>query len=461
MFTDKPCLFLNPFVVQSSLMPEPQDLPRRIGFWGGSAVMVGIIVGSGIFAMPGEIARQLRSPALILALWVAGGVLSLLGALTYAELGTMFPRSGGIYVFLKEGLGGPVAFIFGWTYTVLTKPLAAGAIVTVFSDHLNPLLGVSWRPEYVTCTILVLLTGINLVGVRLGSGVSIVLTGLKILALLGIVGCGLLAGRTPSAPAAPAPPAPGLLAALAPVLYAILWAYDGWSDVAAIAGEVENPQKNIPRILIVGTAATIVLYVAVNAVYMSVLPPEEMAGTAAVAPTVMSRLVGPWGATAVSVIVLVSTVGSSHGAVLTGARITFAQARDGLFFRSLGHVHPRFLTPDVSLIVQMVLSCAAVFVFKDFDRLAGGFTFTMWIFYAMAAAAVIVLRKRRPDLERPYRCWGVPGIPLAFIGVATAMTVLSVIGAPWKTLPWLAVFLAGLPAYWIWRRATAAPLKPS
>ncbi len=436
-------------------MDEGRDLPRKIGFWGGSAIMVGIIVGSGIFAAPADIAAEMRSPALVLGLWTLGGILSLFGALAYAELGTMFPRSGGIYVYLREGLGPTVAFVFGWTYLVLTKPLAAAGIVTIFSDHFNPLLGLSWRPEIVTCVILVLLTAINLVGVRLGARVSMALTGLKIAALLAIVGCGVALGRGSAANFAATPAPRGLLQALSPVLYSILWTYDGWSDVASVAGEVEEPQKNLPRIFLVGTAATILLYVAVNAVYISVVPLEEMTRVHAVAPEVMRRLVGPWGAVALSIAILLSTLGSSHGAILTGARVTFAQAREGLLFRSLGRVHPRFETPDVSLIVQLVLSCAAVVVFRDFKRLADGFTFTMWIFYAMAAVAVIVLRVKRPDLERPYRCWGYPWVPVLFILAAAGMTALEIHHAPRQTLPWLAVFLAGVPAYWIWRRATA------
>lgn len=433
-------------------MPETGDLPRKIGFWGGSAVMVGIIVGSGIFAVPRGIALQLSSPWVALALWVLGGVLSLFGALAYAELGTMFPRSGGIYVYLHEGFGGAVSFIFGWTYMLLTKPLAAAGIVTIFSEHFNPLFGLSWRPELLTCGILVVLTVINVIGVRLGTRVSIVLTGLKVLALAAILGCGLLLGKGSLSHFHSAVPRHGFLAALSPVMYAILWTYDGWSDLASVAGEVENPQKNLPRIFLVGTVVTIVLYVAVNAVYFSVLPLEELRETEAVAPEVMRRLLGPAGATAVAALILLSTLGSSHGSVMTGARVTFAQARAGLLFRALGHIHPRFETPDVSLVVQGVLSCLAVLIYKDFDRLAGGFTFTMWIFYAMAAAAVIVLRGRRPDLERPYKCWGYPVVPVLFILSAAGMTVLAVVH-DWKTtLPWLSVFVAGFPAYWIWRR---------
>ncbi|HLF94867.1 MAG TPA: amino acid permease [Planctomycetota bacterium] len=440
-------------------MTGSQDLPRKIGFWGGSAIMVGIIVGSGIYAVPRGIALYMESPWVILGLWVAGGVLSLFGALAFAELGTMFPRSGGIYVYLREGFGPPVAFIFGWTYMLLTKPLAAAGIVTIFSDHFNPLFGLKWWPELVTCGILAALTAINMVGVRLGTRVSMALTGLKVGALVAILGCGLFLGAGSASNFHSAVPRYTFWEALSPVMYLILWAYDGWSDVASVAGEIEDPQKNLPRIFLIGTIATIVLYVAVNAVYISVLPLSEMRVTEAVAPEVMRRLLGPAGATAVAVMILVSTLGSSHGSVMTGARVTFAQAREGLLFRALGRVHPRFETPYVSLLVQLVLSCAAVLHFKTFDKLAGGFTFTMWIFYAMAAAAVIVLRVRRPDLPRPYKCWGYPFVPVLFILAAAGMTGLA-IARDWKgTLPWLAVFVAGVPAYWIWKRCAKPPVE--
>lgn len=441
-------------------MADPQDLPRKIGFWGGSAIMVGIIVGSGIFAVPRGIAQQMSSPWVILALWIAGGILSLFGALAYAELGTMFPRSGGIYVYLHEGFGGTVSFIFGWTYLILTKPLAAAGIATIFSEHFNPLFGLSWWPELVTCGVLVVLTAVNVVGVRLGTRVSIALTGLKVAALAAILGCGVFLGKGSAENFHAAAPRHGFFEALSPVLFAILWTYDGWSDVASVAGEVRDPQKNLPRIFLVGTAATIALYVAVNAVYISVLPLSEMRVTEAVAPEVMRRLLGPRGAEAVAAIILLSTLGSSHGSIMTGARVTFAQSRAGLLFRALGRVHPRFETPHVSLLVQLVLSCAAVLHFRDFDKLAGGFIFTMWIFYAMAAAAVIVLRVRKPDLERPYKCWGYPVVPISFILAAAGMTVLA-IARDWRTtLPWLAVFLAGIPASWVWRRCAKPPVEP-
>ncbi|GMV97088.1 MAG: amino acid permease [Phycisphaerae bacterium] len=428
-----------------------RDLPRGIGFWGGSGIMVGIIIGSGIFATPPVIAEYMGSPAVILTMWVLGGVLSLFGALTYAELGTMFPRSGGIYVFMYEGLGEVVAFIFGWTYMFLGKPLAAAGITLVFAQHLNKLLGVSWNEPLITCVVLILFTAINTVRVKLGAGLAVVFTSLKVLALVAIIVLGIPRLTDPSGGLAGAPDPRGFLEALAPVLAAVLWTYDGWSDIASCAGEVREPQRNLPRVLLIGTGTTILLYTAVNAVYMAIVPLPQMRGMDTVAPAVMHRLIGPAGDTLVTVIVLISTLGATHGSIITGARVTFAQSRDGLFFKSLARVHPRFHTPDVALWLQALMSCIGVLSLQRFQRMFGGFVFTMWIFYALAAVSVIVLRLRRPDLPRPYRCWGFPLVPAAFILATLFMTVLSIRANPRDTLTWLVILLAGVPAYYVWR----------
>lgn len=442
------------------------DLPRRIGFWGGSAIMVGIIIGSGIFRAPTSIARELGSPVAILGLWVLGGILSLFGALAYAELAAMFPRSGGIYVYLHRGLGPQVAFVFGWTYLLITKPMAAAGIATVFSEHLFRLLGRPAEPavlQTTTCVTLLALTAINVRGVRLGAGLAMVLTGLKVLALLAIVGLGLALMKGSSANFQPVPADKTFLQALAPAMAAILWTYDGWSDIASIAGEVKDPQRMLPRIFVLGTAATILLYVSVNAVYMSMIPLARMRHLDTVAPETMMKLVGDAGMTIVTAMILISTLGASHGSIITGARVTFAQARDGLLFGFLGHVHPKYRTPDVSLWVQVALSCAAVWGLQTFERLAGGFVFTMWIFYALAALAVIRLRLREPHRERPYRCPGYPVVPALFILAALAMTVMAILESPRDTLPWLLVLLLGLPAWHLWRfvmRRGSSPATP-
>lgn len=428
-----------------------EDLPRSIGFWGGSAIMVGIIIGSGIFRTPTSIARELGSPSLILVLWFVGGVLSLFGAFSYAELGTMFPRSGGIYVYIVEGLGEILAFVFGWTYMLLVKPLAAGAICMVFSEHLNHLFGAKWDVRAVTCITLLLLTAINTMGVGIGAGFAILLTGLKTAALAAVVllALGMSQGEAANLASVPAP-RPVLLA-LAPALSAVLWTYDGWSDVASVAGEVRTPQRLLPRIFVVGTAACIGLYVAVNGVYIWMIGLEQMRTIETVAPVVMERLLGKWSGITLTLIILTSTLGATHCSIITGARVTFAQARDGLLFRFLGRIHPRYQTPDLSLWVQGALSCAAVIVLKDFDSLTSGFVFMMWIFYGAAAVSLVVLRIRRPELPRPYRCWGYPVVPWTFIICTAGMTVLAIWESPQQRLLWLATLLAGIPAYYLWR----------
>lgn len=447
-------------------MTQPIDLPRRITFWGASAVMVGVIIGSGIFRTPPDIAQHLGSPATILALWGLGGLLSLFGALTYAELACMYPQSGGVYVFLREGLGRPVAFVFGWTYMLLTKPFAAAGIAVVFSEHLLRLIGIA--PEgrtllvnVITTAALVLLTVINTVGVGPSTALAKVLTALKMGALAAIVAFAVVLSKGSASNFAPEPARDTLFAAFAPVMLAILWTYDGWSDVGSIAGEVRDPQRQLPRIYLAGTAAVTVLYLAVNAVYIWLVPLNEMRGVQTVAPLVMDRLVGPAGALVVTAMIMVSALGSSHSSVLTGARVTFAQARDGLLFRFLGRIHPRYQTPAVALWVQLTMSVAALWYTGSFKKLADGFTFTMWIFYGLAACSIFILRIRRPDIPRPYRCWGYPVVPALFIAAATAMTILSItsdINDPasrgMQTLPWLAVLAAGLPVYLLWTRFT-------
>ena len=432
------------------------DLPRRIGFWGGSAIMVGIIIGSGIFATPPVIARYLGSPALTLGLWVVGGLLSLFGALVYAELAAMFPRSGGMYVYLNEGLGSRVAFTFGWTYLLISKPFAAAAISDILATHINELFGIAFRREVITSVVIVVLTVVNVVTVKGSSIVAMVLTSLKVLALAAVVGLGVLLAKGSTANFSTVPRELPVWMAIAPVMYGILWTYDGWADISAISGEVSDPTRRLPRILLMGMSATILLYVAVNAVYFSLVPVHEMGNLKTVAPLVMERLIGPKGAKVVTAIIVISTLGAAHGAILTGARVTFAQARDGLLFRFLGRVHPQFETPDVSLWAQAALSIVAILFWGKFEDLAEGYGFTVWIFYGLVAASVMVLRRRRPDLERPYKCWGYPWVPVVFIVICAGMTMAYIANDPRKTLPWLGVLFLGLPAHALWKWRTKA-----
>lgn len=453
-------------------MPTPPiqpDLKRTIGFWGAVAVMIGVIIGSGIFKVPAEISQQIASPGLILGLWVLGGLICLAGALTLAELAAMFPASGGVYVFLREGYGPVPAFVFGWSYLLLIKPFAAGGIAFVFGESLNAMLGVSWDPRVSTTVMLLSLTVINLLGVGLATGVARVLTFVKFAALAAIVvlacvlaNVSLDAFRTPASLSAGPVASPSLWAALAACMAGILWTYDGWADVGAIAGEVKEPQRQLPRIYVLGTLAVIGIYVLVNAAYLLVLPLDEMRSMAAadknlsVAAEVMKRLLGATGAVAILAAVVISTLGSTHSSIMTGARVSYAQARDGLLFRFIGHVSPRFGTPDYSLIAQVVLSIVAVWYLGSFQELAAGFVFTMWIFYGLAGAAIFVLRVRRPELARPFRCPGYPVVPAVFVLSSLGMFVLTLRQSWEMNLKWLGVLAAGVPVYFVWRAVTGA-----
>lgn len=444
--------------------PFAPDLPRKVGFWGAIAVMIGIVIGSGIFATPTIIARNLDSPGLILAFWVVGGLVALCGALTFAELAALLPHSGGIYLFLREGIGRCPAFVFGWTYMLITKPAAAGGIATVFAKHFQALTGLDWNAPLLTCAALSLLTLINVLGVRGSARFAIFLTGLKYLAIGAIIVLGVFAAIREALAGQAAPAAAGaavaesaaahvsLFQAIVPVMAAIMWTYDGWCDVGSIAGEVKDPGRTLPRVFIGGTVAVIALYVLANAVYLWHLSLDDMRSTETVAPLLLTRLAGPIGTAAVTLLIILSTLGSSHASVMTGARVTFAQARDGLLFRFLARVSPRYETPAVALWTQLALSCAMVLALKNFQDLADSFVFTMWIFYGLAAASVFTLRRKHRNEPRPFRVPGYPLVPIAFILASLAMTVLAIVNDPRRNLSWLAILLAGVPVYLIWRR---------
>lgn len=459
---------MSEIATPDELRDLPRDLPRKVGFWGAIAVMVGVVIGSGIFRTPTSIAQNLGDPYLILALWLGGGLIALCGALTFAELGAMMPASGGIYVFLREGFGSCVAFVFGWTYMLITKPAAAGGIAIIFAEHFNTLTGLRVNAPLLTCAALFVLTVINVVGVRGSARFAIVLTTLKYTAVAAIIVLGIFAAlREILSPSgahghfASVPQTQSLFRAIVPVMAAIMWTYDGWADVGAIAGEVKDPQRTLPRVYVIGTLSVIALYVLANAVYLWHLSLPEIAGTETVAPLLLGKLVGPIGATAVTAIIILSTLGSSHASIMTGARVTFAQARDGLLFGFLGKIHPRFETPAVALWTQLALSCACVLWLGDFTRLANSFVFTMWIFYGLAAVAVFVLRSRKREQLRPFQVPGYPYVPAIFVAASATMTVLSILDDPNTTGMWLGILAAGVPVYFGWRwlypKADAAP----
>jgi amino acid transporter len=433
-----------------------ERLPRSLGLLSAVAVLVGSTIGSGIFRTPAVIADRVPSPGPMLGVWVLGGTLALCGALTYAELAAMFPRSGGVFVYLREGFGRLPAFLFGWTELLVIRASALGAIATVFAEYLLRSIGRS--PElpqyaglvhYVAAAAIVVTAACNYVGVRWSALLLNATTAAKYGALLLLVLVAFLAGQGDFAhyTAGDGPVAARLFGLS---LVSVLWAYDGWADVSFVGGEVRDPQRNLPRALILGTAAVIAIYLLANLAYLYLMPIATMRHSPLVAADAAQRLVGRFGVGLIAVVVMVSTFGTLTGSMLTGPRIFFAMADSGLFFRGLAAVHPRFRTPARSVAMTAALAVAYVLV-RRFEALADTFILAIWPFYALAAAAVFVLR-RRPGLVHPVRTFLYPLPPVLFILSALLILGNALLTSPRDPLIALGVIVSGFPAYWLWRR---------
>ncbi|HYS20481.1 MAG TPA: amino acid permease [Gemmatimonadales bacterium] len=439
-------------------------LPRRLGLWSAVAVLVGSTIGSGIFRTPAIIAARVPQPLPMLAVWVIGGGLALCGALTYAELAALFPRSGGVFVYIREGFGRLPAFLFGWTELVLIRASALGAIATPFAEYLLRSLG--YDPQlpqyaglvhYIAAAAIVVTATLNYVGVRWSAIVLNLTTGAKYGALVLLVLLAFAGGRGDFSHFGASPAgATGTLSAglFGLALVSVLWAYDGWGDLSFVGGEVRDPERNLPRALIAGTSAIIAIYLLVNAAYLYLLPIGQIARSPLVAADVAQLLVGRLGVGIIAVVVMVATFSTLLGSMLTAPRIFFAMADDGLFFASVARVHPRFHTPSVSILLTGALGVAFVLA-RTFEQLADQFVVAIFPFYALAAAAVFVLRRRRPDLPRPVRVLGYPVVPLLFVLASLLILGNSLREHPGPTGLAFGIILLGVPVYLWWTRGRA------
>jgi amino acid transporter len=432
--------------------------------WSAVAVLVGSTIGSGIFRTPAIIAARVPQPLPMLGVWVLGGGLALCGALTYAELAALFPRSGGVFVYIREGFGRLPAFLFGWTELVLIRASALGAIATPFAEYLLRSLG--YDPQlpqyaglvhYVAAAAIALTATLNYVGVRWSAIILNLTTGAKYGALLLLVLLAFAVGRGDFGHfGASAAGATGTLSAglFGLALVSVLWAYDGWGDLSFVGGEVRDPERNLPRALIAGTCAIIAIYLLVNAAYLYLLPIGQIARSPLVAADVAQLLVGRLGVGIIAVVVMVATFSTLLGSMLTAPRIFFAMAEDGLFFASVARVHPRFHTPSVSILLTGALGVAFVLA-RTFEQLADQFVVAIFPFYALAAAAVFVLRRRRPDLPRPVRVLGYPVVPMLFVLAAFLILGNALREHPGPTGLAFSVILLGVPVYLWWTRGRA------
>ena len=427
------------------------DLPRRLGMLDATAIVIGIVIGSGIFLLPNLIARNLPSRAAILAAWMISGVLSFFGALAYAELGAMMPATGGQYVYLREAFGPLCAFVCGWTFMLAVLSGGSAWLAVTFSIYAGYFVTLTpAMSKVMSIALIAVLSAVNYVGVREGAWVQRTFTYLKVAALLALIGAAFLTPQ--SAPAAGASPHPSVsLAHFGIAMAACLMAYNGWSYVSFVAGELRDPQKNLLRSLGVGMAAVAVLYVLANVAYLKVMTIPEIASTERVGADLAMRTMGSIGGAFVSLTVLLSIVGAVNGCILTAARIPFAQARDRLFFASFGEVHPRFQTPARAILWGGIWTGVLVLT-GSYETLYSYAILAAWIFYTMSVGAVFVLRRKLPNAVRPYRMWGYPATLWLFVVVSIWFMVNAFVTQPGPSLMACVIVATGVLAYWIWRR---------
>jgi APA family basic amino acid/polyamine antiporter len=416
-----------------------------------STIVIGIVIGSGIFVLPNLIAKELPSGIAIVSVWMVSGVLSFFGALAYAELGAMIPATGGQYVYIREAYGPLWAFVCGWTFMLAVLAGGTAWLTVTFSIylgqfvHLTPMVS-----KLMSVALLATLSAVNYVGVRESAWVQRVFTLLKIVGLLVLIGAAFTSTKTP-APTTATAPALLSLGHFGMAMAACLMAYNGWSYVSFVAGEVKDPQRNLVRSLAIGMAVVAVLYISANVAYLKVMSLSQIAASERVGAELATRTMGSIGATFMSVTVLLSIVGAVNGCILTAARLPFAQAQDGLFFASFGRVHPRFQTPAFAIVCGGIWT-AILILTGSYETLYSYAILAAWIFYTMGVASVYILRKKMPNAVRPYRMWMYPYTLWLFVAVSVWFIVNAFITQPRPSLMALVIVATGIVAYHVWER---------
>jgi amino acid transporter len=431
-------------------------LPRRLGLWSSVALVIGITIGSGIFRSPAGIAQKVPSPLLILGLWVVGGVITLCGALSLAELAAALPETGGFYAYLREGWGRLAGFLFGWSQLVLIRASALGGIAVAFGDYFLRSFGVDpvthvLAARGLSAGAIAFAAAVNIIGVNLGAAIVGVSTVAKFSALAVLIVAALVLGGSHGAAVSHLTTGTGAsigLGSLGLALVSVLWAYDGFGDLSFAGGEVKDPQRNLPRAIIIGTLAIIGIYVLTNVAYLYVSPIEAVARSPLVAADTMMALFGRVGVVLVSLFVMISSFSSLNGTMLASPRIFFAMADDGLFFKSIARVHPRFKTPHVAILLAALLGMVLV-LSRSFEALTNTFVLAIWPFYALSVAAIYRLRRLRPNMPRPYKVVGYPVVPAVFILSVVGFVVNALVNDTMNTAITFALILTGIPVYYV------------
>ena len=435
-------------------MPQ---LRQSLTLFDVTMIAIGGTIGSGIFLTPSLIAHALPSPWLILAAWLVGGLMALAGALTFSELAGLMPHAGGEYVYLKEAYGSLVGFLFGWAYFLVVNAGGLGALSVAFATYLGYFVPLGPAgAKAVAIGGLLALTVVNVVGVKAGAIFSDIFTVLKLAGIAGLVGVGLALGSSATSDFSLAlGPVPGGLAGgLAAAMVGVLWSTGGWQHATYASAEIRDARRTLPLAMTIGTAAVTLIYLSVNVAYLFLLTPAEMAASPRVAADAVSRVLGPAGGSLISLAIFVSTFGVVGIYTLTAPRIYFAMANDGVFFRRVAAVHPRFHTPAFAIVAQSLWAAVLILFWGTFENLISYVVFTDWIFFGLAAAAVFVFRRRRPDAPRTVRVPLYPFTPAFFVAVSAWFVAVTLVERPAQAWAGLAFLALGVPAYYSWTRRT-------
>lgn len=451
-------------------MPKPNvsrpELARDLGLSHAGAVVIGTIIGSGIFLVPAEMIQAAGSARMVYLAWIVGGLLSFFGALTYAELGAMKPQAGGEYVYVRDAYGPLAGFLYAWTWFLIAKPASIATITTglvrilgtfpAFSFFSDPFLRHPFTVTYgqlVAIVAAILVSWLNYIGIRRAGDFQFLFTLLKVAIILGIVAVGFsYSGGTWSNFTTEFIGAKGGIAGFFAALVAALWAYDGWNDLNMVAGEIRNPQRNIPLSLVWGVATVGALYILVNAAVQYVLPAAAVAASERPASDAVALVLGRSGAALVSAGMAISMLVTLNGTIMSGARVPFAMARDGYFFKSLAEVHPRFRTPSIAIIVQCALAIILLLLGGNFRQFFSLAIFAEWLFYMIAGSTVFVFRHREPNAERPYRVLGYPVVPAVFVLVSAVLLCFTFGGNMPNSIYGSLAILIGIPVFYIFKQ---------
>jgi APA family basic amino acid/polyamine antiporter len=454
-------------------MNDKPELRRVMNLWDAVLLVMGSVIGSGIFMTTGFVVESVKSAGAVLLVWAAGGVITLFGALSFGELAGIFPRAGGQFVYLKEAYGKLTGFLFGWTFFWMIMGGGIAALAVGFSEYLGHFFpGLSNQTiilrlsaggltyalsagQVIAVVLILVLSGVNYFGIRSGLFVQNVFTVFRVGSIVVLLVLGWLIGKKAGLPH------PGMfldfggglpLSSFGLALFAALWTYDGWYSVNCTAEEVRRARTTIPLSLLLGTIAITVIYLAMNLLYLAAVPLDRMSGVARVGEMAATTMFGPRAGSLIAAAILVSVFGCLSATILYGPRVYYAMAEDGLFFRKMSRIHPRYQVPTQAIVGQAIWS-GLLCLSGTYQELFEYVIFALVLFFAATGAAVIVLRSKRPEMTRPYRAWGYPVVPLIFVAVNLVVFVNRIISEPGKSLMGLAIIVSGLPAYFFWIRA--------